>query len=121
MPGNPQTWCREFICFPIVSQILLIALPASRKAAPTNSGPAIFDYEIVGEYPHDPQAFTQGLEFGRACGNEAGQCTEFFWESTGLRGRSTVRQVSFPNATVLRSRALPAEDFGEGLTRLGNR
>lgn len=32
-------------------------------------------------YPHDPDAFTQGLEYQRAC-NRTG-CQDIFWESTG--------------------------------------
>lgn len=46
---------------------------------------------------------------------------DIFWESTGLNGRSTVREVDLATGKVLRSRALPKADFGEGVTRHGDR
>ena len=49
--------------------------------------PKIFTYEIVRELPHDPRAFTQGLQFDRHEGRET------FWESTGMYGASQVREV----------------------------
>lgn len=62
--------------------------------------------EILETYPHDPAAFTQGLllEDGR------------FYESTGLYGQSTLREVVPETGEVLREVALPAEYFAEGLT-----
>lgn len=42
------------------------------------SGPQLYTYDVVQEYPHDPDAFTQGLEYDRS-GD-----LQFFWESTGL-------------------------------------
>ncbi|EIE19700.1 glutamine cyclotransferase [Coccomyxa subellipsoidea C-169] len=77
--------------------------------------PQLFTYDVVKEYPHDPDAFTQGLQFDRA------GATEFFWESTGMHGQSTVRQVELESGKVLRSKALDPSDFGEGLTKLGNK
>ena len=64
-----------------------------------------FGYRVVASYPHDPQAFTQGILFagGR------------FYESTGLRGYSSVREVDPASGRVVRQRPLPAEFFGEGL------
>jgi glutamine cyclotransferase len=41
--------------------------------------PQLFTYDMVKEYPHDPDAFTQGLQF------DSSGDTEFFWESTGVR------------------------------------
>src|SRR5262245_24007389 len=43
------------------------------------------EYEVVGSYPHDPQAFLQGLVW------HAGG----FYESTGQYGSSTLRRVEF--------------------------
>ena len=62
-------------------------------------------YEIVATYPHDPEAFTQGLFFldGR------------LYEGTGLVGRSTLREVDLASGKVLRKRDLPAHVFGEGV------
>ena len=50
--------------------------PANNTGAVNNKPPAnktvlapVYDFQIIKEYPHDPRAFTQGLEFheiGRA-------------------------------------------------------
>jgi glutamine cyclotransferase len=63
---------------------------------------------IVAEFPHDADAFTQGLLWfeGRV------------YESTGLRGGSTVRQVDLETGTVERKIDLPQQLFGEGLARI---
>ncbi|KAL6781922.1 hypothetical protein ACKKBF_B09965 [Auxenochlorella protothecoides x Auxenochlorella symbiontica] len=93
--------------------------PASAAPAAHSAAPQVFRYRIVSEHWHDPKAFTQGLEYGRTCSKE-GNCTDFFWESTGMYGESEVRQVEFASGRVLRSRALPSQDFAEGITKLGN-
>jgi glutamine cyclotransferase len=66
---------------------------------------------IVKTYPHDPNAFTQGLEFndGR------------LYESTGRTGQSTLRECALETGKVLRSVSLPAQEFGEGLTIFGGK
>lgn len=66
---------------------------------------------VVGSYPHDPQAFTQGLVW-----HDGG-----FYESTGGYGRSTLRRVEFPSGRVLRRIDLPRELFGEGLAMVRDR
>lgn len=67
--------------------------------------------EVLATYPHDPTAFTQGLEL------HAGM----LYESTGLYGRSSLRQVDLLTGVVFRRLDLPANQFGEGLTRVANR
>ena len=73
------------------------------------AGPALQDADIVRRYPHDSGAFTQGLLIrdGR------------LFESTGLEGLSTVREVRLEDGAVLRRVALPSGDFGEGLVDWG--
>ncbi|KQW43383.1 MULTISPECIES: glutaminyl-peptide cyclotransferase [unclassified Roseateles] len=68
-------------------------------------------FKVVQSYPHDPDAFTQGLFF------HAGH----LYESTGLRGRSTIRRVEITTGRVLQAVDLPPEVFGEGITRWGDR
>lgn len=86
---------------------------------PTFNTTSLLGYSITQIYPHDPNAFTQGLEYDKIC-NATG-CQDIFWESTGLYGQSTIREVDVLTGTVLRQQALPARDFGEGLTKFGNR
>ena len=63
-------------------------------------------YRLIHTYPHDPQAFTQGLVF----------VDGHLYESTGLPGRSSVRMVDLATGKVLQKYDLPAQYFGEGLT-----
>ncbi|MEL6909157.1 MAG: glutaminyl-peptide cyclotransferase [Cyanobacteria bacterium J06598_4] len=66
----------------------------------------VCSYEIVATYPHDPKAFTQGLIF------DDGE----LYESTGLRGQSTLRKVDLETGKVLQKEKLDDRYFGEGLT-----
>ncbi len=61
---------------------------------------------VHGNVSHDSGAYTQGLEFheGR------------LFESTGLRGHSTLREVNLSSGSVIRSLDLNASEFGEGMT-----
>ncbi len=78
---------------------------------PGNSGIIpIYSYSIVNAYPHDPDAFTQGLVF------EDG----VLYEGTGLLGRSTLRRVELETGAILQIRELPGQFFGEGITIYGN-
>lgn len=67
-----------------------------------------YGYRIVHVYPHDPKAFTQGLEY------RAG----FLYEGTGLKGRSTLRKVKLDTGQVVQEIELDPEYFGEGITVL---
>ena len=64
-----------------------------------------YSYLVIDEYPHDPQAFTQGLVF------EDG----YLYESTGLYGSSSLRQVALETGEILQMVELPPEYFGEGI------
>ncbi|MDP8924748.1 MAG: glutaminyl-peptide cyclotransferase [Chloroflexota bacterium] len=68
-------------------------------------------YEVIASYPHDPDAFLQGLVW-----HGGG-----FYESTGLYGQSSLRRVAFPSGEVTRQVSLPSQYFGEGLALVGER
>jgi glutamine cyclotransferase len=68
-------------------------------------------YQIVKTYPHDREAFTQGLEYRNG----------FLYEGTGLHGRSTLRKVKLETGVVLQRLSLPAQYFGEGISVVGDR
>jgi glutamine cyclotransferase len=63
---------------------------------------------VVREFPHDPNAFTQGLEFHSGT----------LYESTGLPGQSEVRRVDLETGKVSPLLRIPAPYFGEGITIL---
>lgn len=89
----------------------LIVLPAfalSASATPPPP-PTTVVAQAVARFPHDSNAFTQGLLVHRGR----------LYESTGLEGRSTVREVELATGRVLRETALPADQFGEGITDWG--
>ena len=65
--------------------------------------------EVLAKHPHDPTAFTQGLEWREGA----------LFESTGLEGRSTVRMVEPSTGKVLQKTELPPTMFGEGLALVG--
>jgi glutamine cyclotransferase len=74
-------------------------------AAPPDSVPT-YGYEIINTYPHDPDAFTQGLVF--ADGE--------LYESTGIKRTPTsLRRVDLASGEVLQMITIGEEYFGEGL------
>jgi len=70
---------------------------------------ALFKVRIVKKYPHDPEAFTEGLVFANG----------FLYESTGLYGKSTLRQVELETGRIVKRYELPSLYFGEGMTLWG--
>src|SRR5271163_1247809 len=70
-----------------------------------------YTYQVIHSYPHDPNAFTQGLEY------RAG----YLYESTGLKGRSSVRKVQLDTGKVLQQIDIDAQYFGEGITVLNQK
>jgi glutamine cyclotransferase len=94
------------------------AVPASATAEagtagtpPADAPAGLLSVQILHKYPHDTGAFTEGLlwDNGR------------MFESTGLEGQSTVREVELTTGKVLRKHDLPAAVFGEGLALVGDR
>ncbi len=78
-------------------------------AKPAASAPTL-RWKLVAEYPRDATGFTQGLLWheGR------------LFESNGQYGASQVAEKSLRTGKTLQSRPLPASQFGEGLTLLGD-
>jgi glutamine cyclotransferase len=78
----------------------------SQRAAAPGGPPPSYTYNIVRSFPHDRGAFIQGLIVRNG----------FFYEGTGLNGRSGIRKVKIENGEVLQTKPLGAEYFGEGIT-----
>jgi len=70
----------------------------------------VYGFMVKHTYPHDPQAFTQGLFFKDG----------FLYESTGLNGKSWLRKVELNTGKVLQQKDLPKEIFGEGSALVGD-
>jgi glutamine cyclotransferase len=86
------------------------ALCAVLCLLPPNFGKVAEGYRVVHAYPHDPQAFTQGLVY----------VDGFLYESTGLNGQSTLRKEDLETGRVLKEVRLPSQYFAEGLTNWGS-
>lgn len=68
--------------------------------------PAHFIGETVKEYPHDQNAFTQGLAWDKG----------EMYESTGLNGYSSLRRVDLESGKIEQWTGYSQEIFAEGLT-----
>ena len=100
------------ITWPLVLLLLLWGAYSPGMASPdpvASESARQFGYRVVQSFPHDPDAFTQGLLFhdGR------------LFESTGGYRQSTVRIVHLESGRILRQQALADQLFGEGLALAG--
>jgi glutaminyl-peptide cyclotransferase len=90
----------------LVITFFFLALLARTSAQST----PIASFRVAHVYPHDPNAFTQGLVY----------VDGHLYESTGRDGHSSVRMVDLQTGRVLQKYDLPQEYFGEGLTDWGS-
>jgi glutaminyl-peptide cyclotransferase len=88
----------------VLTAMTLLPVAAAQISAPTDT------YQVVRTYPHDPNAFTQGLIY----------VDGHLYESTGLNGRSSLRLLDLASGNVLQKHDLAHEFFGEGLTDWGS-
>ncbi|HEY0930113.1 MAG TPA: glutaminyl-peptide cyclotransferase [Gemmatimonas sp.] len=89
---------------------------ASHSAAADNDTPAAartptYTFDVVNVYPHDPGAFTQGLQWH----------DNRLFESTGQVGTSGLREVDLTSGRVVRQQPLEQPHFGEGMVILGDK
>lgn len=86
--------------------------PSSAPAAPASAASTLpaYSYEVVATYPHDPKAFTQGLQFADG----------ILYETTGQEGESWVRKVDLASGAVQVQHDLADEFFGEGMVIWGD-
>ena len=93
----------------IVLVPMMIGFRSNTAAQRMTSAP-VSRYDVVRAYPHDPKAFTQGLEFADG----------FLYEGTGMNGASGIRKVRLETGEVLQVQALEERYFGEGITLFGD-
>lgn len=88
----------------------VVANRSSERKAP---GGAIAQstYEVVNTWPHDSEAYTQGLLFSNG----------YLLESTGLEGQSTLRRVELHTGKILEQVIIPRPYFAEGLALLNGK
>ena len=97
--------------FRIVAVVLAASHLSGRAEQPVrNSTIPVYGYTVVRSYPHDPTAFTQGLQF----------IDGFLYEGTGQNGQSSIRRVALETGEVLQRREISKQHFGEGITVFKN-
>ena len=87
--------------------VLLLIIPLSAQSPEV---PRLIP-EVIRVFPHDSQAFTQGLLWDGG----------FLYESTGLWGQSSLRRVDIESGQPLEMVAVDETYFAEGLERVGGR
>lgn len=96
---------------PTATSLPTPAPPTATTTTTIAAAPSLFTYKVINIYPHDPEAYTQGLIY----------VDGFLYESTGMSGRSSLRRVELETGKVLQRTDLAADYFGEGMTLLGDR
>jgi glutaminyl-peptide cyclotransferase len=90
---------------------LLLGCSRPGPAARASSDTPVYTFDVKNVFPHDRQAFTQGLIFKDG----------LLWESTGQYGASSLRKVELQTGRVLAKVELAGRYFGEGMTVLGGK
>ncbi|NOX97632.1 MAG: glutaminyl-peptide cyclotransferase [Nitrospirae bacterium] len=103
-----KTLLRGFL---ILAGITFVYSSSNSPESIASDAPPVYTYRVVNTYPHDRDAFTQGLVFEN----------DVLYEGTGLRGHSSLRRVELETGDILQIRDLPARFFGEGITIYGNK
>ena len=93
----------------VVSVCAAVAAIAALTSAQTRT--PVYGYSVVRSYPHDAQAFTQGLIVRDGV----------LYESTGVNGQSSLRKVRLETGEVLQRYTVDGRYFAEGMTDWGNR
>jgi glutamine cyclotransferase len=88
---------------------LAIVVPSTGAQDRAATSVPTLAYDVIASYPHDPQAFTQGLIYRDG----------MLYESTGLNGRSSLRRVRLDTGTVVQHKSVDTRYFAEGMTDWG--
>jgi len=73
--------------------------------------PKILTYKLINTFPHDINAFTQGLEFYK----------DTLYEGTGLHGESSLRKTDYKTGKIFKKINLDKRYFGEGISILNDK
>jgi glutamine cyclotransferase len=73
--------------------------------------PKPYTYRVLGTFPHDINAYTQGFEYHDG----------YFYEGTGQYGESSLRKIIPGTGDIIKSRTIGSDLFGEGITVLNDK
>jgi glutamine cyclotransferase len=99
-----------FVLLVLALSIGIIQVSLSRENPQAASVAQNYTYTVINTYPHDPNAFTEGLFYADG----------FLYESTGLNGLSSLRRVNLASGEVLQDFSLSNQFFGEGAALVGD-
>ena len=91
--------------------VACFALIVDGRGQAAQSRTPVYGFRVVKTYPHDPEAYTQGLIYRDG----------FLYESTGRHGHSTLRKVALETGAVVQEERLDSKYFAEGLTEWNRR
>jgi glutaminyl-peptide cyclotransferase len=91
---------------PFLPILPVVLLAQTATIPPSTSRVPVYHYTVLHSYPHDSDAFTEGLEYHDG----------FLYESTGLNGRSSIRKVKIETGEILQQKNVSKDYFGEGIT-----
>jgi glutamine cyclotransferase len=93
----------------VAAAIVIGAFAAWAQLA--HRGPQSYGFKVVAAYPHDPNAFTQGLAVVKGR----------LYEGTGMYGASSIRRVNLKTGRVEKLHSIDRQYFGEGIAILGDK
>lgn len=73
--------------------------------------PEEYTYKVEKVYPHDTSSYTEGLEYKDG----------FLYESTGTKGKSTLRKINLETGKAVQVAKLDDKYFGEGIAIIGDK
>ena len=100
---------RAAYCAAVIAACQIHAAGREPQASSRGTAAPIWRHEVVRAYPHDRDAFTQGLVFRDGA----------LFESTGLNGKSSLRLVDLTTGRVTRRVSVDRRYFAEGLAAWG--
>lgn len=111
--GNEFTWSASRVGSPSIKITAFYEGKAEsvypKVVIKPDEAPAEFSYKIISEYPHNKDAYTQGLFFiGDTLIESTGS------ESSGGGSGSSIRKVNYQTGEIYKSVNLPEQYFGEG-------
>jgi glutaminyl-peptide cyclotransferase len=109
--GEREKKMRKILPLILACMFLLLGAEVKGNEGKIAEPVAMYTYRVVATYPHDPNAFTQGLLIDNG----------IMYEGTGINGRSSLRKVDLQTGTVEKLYDLPSIFFGEGITIFGDK
>ena len=102
---------KRVIVIAMLGVMSVLVLPTKAQRAKVATSAPVYGYTVVNSFPHDPQAFTQGLIVRDGV----------LYESTGLNGQSSLRKVRLETGEVLQRISVDGRYFAEGMTDWNDR